>query len=42
MKTKIIIELKKGDEILEKEVKPFGSASGHILIPKKHTGKRQK
>lgn len=40
-KTKIEIELGESDEVIEREVKPFGNAS-HIILPQKHKGKKAK
>jgi len=33
-------EVADAEEILSREVKPFGSGSAHVLIPKKHIGKQ--
>lgn len=42
MKTrKIELELKEGDEVIEREIKKFGN-SGHIIVPDKHIGKKAK
>lgn len=38
-KKKIEIELNSDDEVIEREVKPFGNAS-HIILPQKHKGKK--
>lgn len=41
MKTrKLIVNLTKDDEILEREAKTFGTNSSHIIIPSKHKGKK--
>jgi len=40
MKRKINLILEKDDEILERPIKKFGTASGHIIVPKKHVGKK--
>lgn len=39
VKTKIQVELEKGDEIIERDIKQFGNAS-HIILPQKHKGKK--
>lgn len=39
VKVKIQIELNEGDEIIEREIKPFGNAS-HIILPQKHKKKK--
>lgn len=39
VKKKIEIELNADDEVIEREVKPFGNAS-HIILPKKHKNKK--
>ena len=41
MKKKIHIELNGGDEVLDRDIKEFGSAS-HVILPKKHKGKKAK
>lgn len=38
-KKKIEIELNTDDEVIEREVKPFGNAS-HIILPQKHRKKK--
>jgi len=38
-KKKIEIELNTDDEVIERDVKPFGNAS-HIILPQKHKGKK--
>lgn len=39
VKAKIQVELETGDEVIERDVKPFGNAS-HIILPQKHKGKK--
>lgn len=39
VKVKIQVELNEGDEIIEREIKPFGNAS-HIILPQKHKKKK--
>jgi len=38
-KRKLEIELDEDDEIIQREVKPFGNAS-HIILPQKHKNKK--
>jgi putative transposon-encoded protein len=33
------ISFREKEEVLQREVKKFGSGSAHVLIPKKHIGK---
>ena len=40
-KRKLELEMKDGDEVIEREAKKFGN-SGHIIVPEKHIGKNVK
>lgn len=37
---KIKLELDKGDEIIERDVKKFGGNASHIILPAKYVGKK--